>query len=330
MSYFVRFLVLAMFLGCGVASAQNTGPPSYVYWWNNPGWIPASAANPLPVAATVTGTTTTTATAAATPPTVAPGPNAPLVVNLSSALYVQETFAGTPVDGTHGLPVNCIVGCAGGASSNASDAVATSSTNGQTLAWLYGFNGTTWDRLQDDASKSLKVTIASGTLPAFAATPTFNLGTIGTAATAANQASQITQETATAAALGTTTDALCATPASATACTLIAIAKATLNAGNPVTTYQGTIALTAATSTTLTSGNVTMASSTVLPGTFQKLTLINVGSNAGNVCWFGGTASASAGCELLAPGASDTLFLNGFATPPTLFSTAGTTFSFRN
>lgn len=97
-----------------------------------------------------------------------------------------------------------------------------------------------------------------------------------------------------------------------------------------ITTYQGTIGLSAATSTTLTSGNVSMASGTVLPATFQKLTLINVGANLGFVCWFGGTASASAGCEPIAAGASDTVYLNDFATPPTLFSTAGTTFSFRN
>jgi hypothetical protein len=79
-------------------------------------------------------------------------------------------------DASNNLDVNCVVGCSGGTSSNASDAVATSSTNGQTLAFGYAFNGTTWDRLQDDGSKSLKVTIASGTLPAFASNPTFILG----------------------------------------------------------------------------------------------------------------------------------------------------------
>ena len=104
----------------------------------------------------------------------------------------------------------------------------------------------------------------------------------------------------------------------------------TLTVNVPATTYQGTIALSAATSTTLTSGNVTMASSTSLPSTFQRLTLVNVGSNGGYVCWFGGAASASSGCELIAAGASDTVNLAGFGTPPTLFSTSGTTFSFRN
>jgi hypothetical protein len=46
----------------------------------------------------------------------------------------------------------------------------------------------------------------AGTLPAFAAIPTVNLGTIGGGATAVNQASQLTQETISAAALGTPAD----------------------------------------------------------------------------------------------------------------------------
>lgn len=122
---------------------------------------PVSPTNPLPVNATVTATATTTATASSTPTTVAPGPGAPLNIDLHSSLFVQPTFGGTPVDGTHGFPVNCILGCSGGTASNASSGVATSSTNGTTNSWLYGFNGTTWDQLQDDASKNLKVNIAA-------------------------------------------------------------------------------------------------------------------------------------------------------------------------
>lgn len=65
--------------------------------------------------------------------------------------------------GTSGSPwfVNCIVGCAGGTSNNNADGVATSATNGQTIAWLYGFNGTTWDRLRDDANKNLVVDLGA-------------------------------------------------------------------------------------------------------------------------------------------------------------------------
>lgn len=68
------------------------------------------------------------------------------------------------VDGSKFLKVNCAVGCAGGSASNASSGVATSSSNGVGNSWLYGFNGTTWDQLQVDGSKFLKVDIAAGTV----------------------------------------------------------------------------------------------------------------------------------------------------------------------
>lgn len=68
-------------------------------------------------------------------------------------------------DGSNNLNVNCAVGCAGGTTSNASSAVATSSTNGAQVAWNYGFNGTTWDQLQVDGSKNLKV-LVNGALTA--------------------------------------------------------------------------------------------------------------------------------------------------------------------
>lgn len=78
-------------------------------------------------------------------------------------------------DASSNLLVNCSVGCTSGAVSNATSGVATSSTNLGTVAYNYGFNGTTWDQVQVDGSKNLKVAI-QGTLPAFAATPTFILG----------------------------------------------------------------------------------------------------------------------------------------------------------
>ncbi len=99
----------------------------------------------------------------------------------------------------------------------------------------------------------------------------------------------------------------------------------------PVSTFQGTMTLSSATSTTLTTGNVTMnAGGVSLPPTFQKLTIINTGSNPLTICWFGGTCSAVLGSETLPAGASDTVNLNGFQTAPTLFSTLGTTVAFRN
>lgn len=99
------------------------------------------------------------------------------------------------------------------------------------------------------------------------------------------------------------------------------------------TTYQGTLNVPAATSTALVAGiNVVMASSTVLPapGAFVRLSIINVGSNAVYVCWFGGAASASSGCELLAAGAGDTKNIAGAAAAPTFFSPSGATLSFSN
>lgn len=120
----------------------------------------------LCVAATVTATATTTATASATPTPVSAGTGKPLNIDLFSGLFVAPEFAGQLVDGTHGLPVNCITGCSSGSTSNASSGVATSSTNGAAVAWNYGFNGTTWDQLQVDGSKNLKVDIAAGAVAA--------------------------------------------------------------------------------------------------------------------------------------------------------------------
>lgn len=65
-------------------------------------------------------------------------------------------------DGSNNLNVNCAVGCSGGSASNASDAVATSSTNGTQNVWLFAFNGTTFDRLRDDTNKNLLVGEANG------------------------------------------------------------------------------------------------------------------------------------------------------------------------
>lgn len=49
-----------------------------------------------------------------------------------------------------------------GSGSNASSGLATITTgNLNARTWLYGFNGTTWDQLQVDGSKNLKVVIAS-------------------------------------------------------------------------------------------------------------------------------------------------------------------------
>lgn len=86
-------------------------------------------------------TATTAANASASAPTYTPG-SQPLSQDLSG-----------------GLRVNCTVGCAGGNFNNNADGVATSSTNGQSASWLYGFNGTTFDRVRVDTNKFLSMNL---------------------------------------------------------------------------------------------------------------------------------------------------------------------------
>ena len=80
----------------------------------------------------------------------------------STTLGAPVAWGSTPSGNVIGANVNCVVGCAGGSFNNNADAVATSATNGQTAAWLYGYNGTTWDRLRVDGSKNLDVNCAVG------------------------------------------------------------------------------------------------------------------------------------------------------------------------
>ena len=72
----------------------------------------------------------------------------------------QSTLSAQIV-GTNTLTVNCAVGCSAGTGSNASSGVATTTNNLSALSFNYGYNGTTWDQLQVDASKNLKIAIAS-------------------------------------------------------------------------------------------------------------------------------------------------------------------------
>src|SRR5579863_814324 len=59
---------------------------------------------------------------------------------------------------------------------NASDAVATSANGSSPVVnYNYGFNGTTWDRLQVDGSKNLKIAVAPSTTDV-AVTPTVTAG----------------------------------------------------------------------------------------------------------------------------------------------------------
>ena len=96
--------------------------------------------------------------------------------------------------------------------------------------------------------------------------------------------------------------------------------------GPTTATFQGTIALTAATSTSLVLLNVTMSPNSAalpLPGKFQNLTIIAPTTGCTfTINWFGGTATAVSG-DVLTAGAKETVNLQGNAAAPTLFSTSG-------
>lgn len=98
----------------------------------------------------------------------------------SQTIVVASCPAVTPFAGAgqRGLPyaidINgnvCVIGSEAitGATSNVSSGVTTSSTNVPTVSYNYGFNGTTWDQLQVDASKFLKVIAQTGSTTAITA-----------------------------------------------------------------------------------------------------------------------------------------------------------------
>jgi hypothetical protein len=101
--------------------------------------------------------------------------NADSVAPVSTGLGQSQSFLfgfdGTNwdrlrLDGSDNLKVNCTTGCSAGTAGNNADGVATVTTGlGQTQGYGYAFNGTSWDRLEDDASKNLKVNV-NAALPA--------------------------------------------------------------------------------------------------------------------------------------------------------------------
>lgn len=107
-------------------------------------------------------------------------------------------------DASHNLEVNCVAGCVAGSGSfnNNADAVATSSTNGQAAAWLYAYNGATWDRLRDDGSKNLMVSLGaalpagSNVLGAVTQSGSWNLGSISGSITLPTGAASSTLQSA--------------------------------------------------------------------------------------------------------------------------------------
>lgn len=149
------------------------------------------------------GSINTSGTVSITNPTV--GGAVPATAN-----YVAGNQGGllTGITLTAGnVNVNCASGCSGGSFNNNADAQATSATNGQTAAWLYAWNGASFDRLVNGngtSAKALRVTLSSDSTGqvAFAAGST----TAVTQATAASLNATVVGNVtpADAAALGTT------------------------------------------------------------------------------------------------------------------------------
>jgi len=125
-----------------------------------------SSSNPLPVTGTggtfpITGTTSNASSGVATSATNLPAVAYLYVFNGTTWDQLSSLTVGTK----HSLTAAIVDGSgnqittfgAAAVTSNASSGVATSSTNQAMVGWLYGFNGATWDQLQVDASKNLKV-----------------------------------------------------------------------------------------------------------------------------------------------------------------------------
>lgn len=86
-------------------------------------------------------------------------------VTTAAPVYANGAIAPFSLDLAGNQRVNCAIGCSGGSFDNNADAVATSAANGQSAAWLYGFNGTTWDRLRYTIAAGLDVNIKNASLP---------------------------------------------------------------------------------------------------------------------------------------------------------------------
>jgi hypothetical protein len=129
-------------------------------------------------------------------PVQAPGP----VVPMQAAAYTDAEGNGVKVDETHGLPVWCILGCGGGSGgggdASAANQLILNNRIGDLVASpaqysladrLKTINTTLGTPFQAGGSIGNTSFGISGTLPAFASTPTVNLGTISGAATSALQ-----------------------------------------------------------------------------------------------------------------------------------------------
>lgn len=158
MKRFIKGLALGILLALPWVGAQ--AQQVNLYCWVDAGppvhWGPCNSTNPLPISGSITITFPTIG--AAVPATgIYNGINVAGTLRGLSGLSTGSLFpSATAIVDASGNQITTFGGAA--TTSNASSGVATSSTNQANVVWNYGFNGTTWDQLQVDASKYLKVT----------------------------------------------------------------------------------------------------------------------------------------------------------------------------
>lgn len=93
----------------------------------------------------------------------------------------------------------------------------------------------------------------------------------------------------------------------------------------PVTTYQGSLAVTASAAIS----TLTLSSGAFPTGAIGNVSISNVGANTAFVCWFGGTCSATVG-QPVAAGATVDKNVGPSTAVPTVFSASGTTLTITN
>lgn len=131
-----------------VVAACGSPPSTYQVGQNRPQTLDTGGRN----CDTLSGTLAFTVTGSATLPSLGAGSNA-LYENLFGSLFVQPSFNGTLVDGTHGLPVNIVAG-----GSTASTFGATFPTTGTAIGVKNGLNMV---NLTADGSSNLLVSLAT-------------------------------------------------------------------------------------------------------------------------------------------------------------------------
>lgn len=189
----------------------------------------------------VNGNLKTVASVTVTNPTV--GAAVPATAN-----YVAGNkgglLTGITLDASSYLNVNCQTGCSGGTFNNNADNVATSATNGQAAAWLYGWDGAAWDRLPGTSTAGLTVSGAGTAGSAAAGVVTVQ----GVASMTPVQVSQATASNLNATVVGTGTFVTQSVVTQGTASNLNAAVVGTGTAGSAaggVLTVQGVASMTA-------------------------------------------------------------------------------------